>query len=71
VEDEVAYIPEETEALVGLGLVNRALVQELGRRCPEQRMATVDQDATIIESCKQRVAKKAFAALPETVMTYS
>jgi len=34
-------------------LVNRALVQELGRRCPDQRIATVDQDATIIESRKQ------------------
>jgi hypothetical protein len=110
--DEIAYIPEETEPLKGLGLVNRALVQELGRRCPEQRIATVDQDATIIESRKQEalrtyeggrgyqpmlavwaemnvvladefrdgnvpammdplaVAKKAFAALPETVATY-
>jgi len=107
--DEIAYIPEESEALVGLGLVNRALVQELGRRCPDQRIATVDQDATIIESRKQEalrtyegergyqpmlavwaemnvvladefrdgnvpammdplhVAKKAYAALPETV----
>ena len=110
--DEIAYIPEETEPLVGLGLVNRALVQELGRRCPDQRIATVDQDATIIESRKQEalrtyegergyqpmlavwaemnvvladefrdgnvpammdpltVAKKSFAALPETVTTY-
>ena len=110
--EEIAYIPDETEPLKGLGLVNRALVQELGRRCPDQRIATVDQDATIIESRKQealrtyegergyqpmlavwaetnvvladefrdgnvpalmdplRVAKKAFAALPETVTTY-
>jgi hypothetical protein len=110
--DQIAYIPEETEPLVGLGLVNRVLVQELGRRCPDQRIATVDQDATIIESRKQlalrtyegergyqpmlavwaemnavladefrdgnvcaqmaplTVAKKAFAALPETVTTY-
>ena len=87
-------------------------VQELGRRCPDQRIATVDQDATIIESSKQlalrsyegergyqpmlavwaemdvvladefrdgnvpammdplAVARKAFAALPETVTTY-
>ena len=51
--DEKAYIPEESEPLVGLGLVNRALVRELGRRCPEQRIATVDQDATIIGSRKQ------------------
>lgn len=110
--DEIAYIPEENEPLEGLGLVNRALVQELGRRCPDQRIATVDQDATIIGSRKQLalrtyegergyqpmlavwaemdvvladefrdgnvcaqmaplgVAKKAFAALPETVKTY-
>ena len=110
--DEIAYIPEENEPLEGLGLVNRALVQELGRRCPDQRIATVDQDATIIDSSKQLalrtyegergyqpmlavwaemdvvladefrdgnvcaqmaplpVAKKAFAALPETVKTY-
>ena len=110
--DQIAYIPEENEPLEGLGLVNRALVQELGRRCPEQRIATVDQDATIIGSSKQfalrtyegargyqpmlavwaemdvvladefrdgnvgaqmaplAVAKKSFAALPETVQTY-
>ena len=110
--DQIAYIPEENAPLEGLGLVNRALVQELGRRCPDQRIATVDQDATIIESRKQfalrtyegergyqpmlavwaemnvvladefrdgnvpammdplAVARKAFAALPETVKTY-
>jgi hypothetical protein len=51
--DQIAYIPEETEALEGLGVVNRTLVQGLGRRCPDQRIATVDQDATIIESRKQ------------------
>ena len=55
--DEKAYIPEESEPLVGLGLVNRALVQELGRRCPEQRIATVDQDATIIGSRKQEALR--------------
>lgn len=112
VGDEIAYIPAENEPLDGLGLVNRALVQELGRRCPDQRIATVDQDATIIGSSKQfalrtyegergyqpmlavwaemnvvladefrdgnvpammaplAVAKRAFAALPETVKTY-
>lgn len=110
--DEIAYIPKENEALEGLGLVNRALVRELGRRCPDQRIATVDQDATIIGSRKQEalrtyegergyqpmlavwaemnvvladefrdgnvpammapleVAKKAYAALPETVTTH-
>ena len=55
--EQIAYIPEETEALRGLGLVNRELVRELGRRCPEQRIATVDQDATIIESKKQEALR--------------
>jgi hypothetical protein len=36
-----------------LGQVNRDLVQALGPRCPEQKIATVDQDATIIESGKR------------------
>ena len=44
----------ENDALAGLGEVNRELVKELGRRCPEQRIATVDLDATIIESHKQQ-----------------
>lgn len=50
--EQIAFIPEENEALAGLGEVNRELVQELGRRCPDQRIATVDQDATIIVSHK-------------------
>ncbi len=50
---QIAYIPKENGPLEGLGLVNRALVQELGRRCPDQRIATVDQDATIIGGGKQ------------------
>jgi hypothetical protein len=33
--------------------VNRDLVQRYGERCPDQHIATVDQDATIIESHKQ------------------
>src|ERR1035441_1332964 len=41
----------------GLGVVNRELVRELGRRCPEQRIATVDRDATIIESRKQEALR--------------
>ncbi len=110
--EQIAFIPEENDALRGLGEVNRELVQELGRRCPEQGIATVDQDATIIESRKEQalrsyqgergyqpmlavwaemdvvvadefrdgnvpammapltVAKRAFAALPQTVQTY-
>jgi hypothetical protein len=50
---QVAYIPGENAALQGLGQVNRDLVSELGHRCADQRIATVDQDATIIESHKQ------------------
>jgi hypothetical protein len=52
--EQVAYIPEETPPLVGLGQVNRDLVQPFGPRCPQQHIATVDQDATIIESHKQQ-----------------
>lgn len=50
---EMAYIPEESAPLAGLGRVNQELVQELGARCADQRVATVDQDATIIESHKR------------------
>ncbi len=57
--DEIAYIPEESGPLEGLGRVNRELIQRLGERCAEQKIATVDQDATIIESRKR-----------EALMTY-
>jgi hypothetical protein len=50
---EEAYIPEENEALQGLGQVNGDLVQVFAQRCGDQRIATVDQDATIIESRKR------------------
>ncbi len=52
--EQIAYIPEETPPLAGLGRVNRDLVQRFGDRVPDQRIATVDQDATIIESHKQQ-----------------
>jgi len=52
--EQIAYIPDETPALEGLGRVNGDLVQRLGERAPGQRLATVDQDATIIESHKQQ-----------------
>ena len=55
--EEIAYIPEAAEPLAGLGWVNRAVVPEWGRRCPEQRIATVDQDATIIESRQQEALR--------------
>ncbi|MGH9451294.1 MAG: IS1380 family transposase [Terriglobia bacterium] len=51
---QIAYIPEEAQPLEGLGRVNRDLVERFGARCPHQRIATVDQDATIIESHKQQ-----------------
>ena len=51
-----AYIPGEGEPLQGLAQVNRDLMAVLGERCPEQRIATVDQDSTIIES-RQREAR--------------
>jgi hypothetical protein len=55
--EQIAFIPGENDALAGLGEVNRELVQELGKRCPEQRVATVDQDATIIESRKEQALR--------------
>jgi hypothetical protein len=51
--DRVAYIPGESEPLQALARVNRDVVQELGRRCATEKMATVDLDATIIASWKR------------------
>ncbi len=51
--ERVSYIPAENSALQGLGQVNADVVRELGRRCPEQKIATLDVDATIIESWKR------------------
>lgn len=51
--EQIAFIPEESEPLEGLGLTNRDCIHRLGERCPEQQIATVDQDATIIESRKR------------------
>ena len=51
--DTIAYIPEENRALEGLGRVNQSLIQRLGERCVDQKVFTVDQDATIIESRKR------------------
>ncbi|MHB1793557.1 MAG: hypothetical protein ACYCPO_01200 [Acidobacteriaceae bacterium] len=55
--EQIAFIPEEVDALNGLGQVNRELARELGRRCAEQRIATVGQDATIIESHKREALR--------------
>ena len=41
----------------GLGRVKRSLAQELGSGCAEQGIATVDQDATIMESRKQEALR--------------
>jgi hypothetical protein len=41
--DQIADIPTESEPLEGLGKVNQDLIR-FGERCPEQKMATVDQD---------------------------
>ena len=51
--ERVSYIPEENAALRGLGQVHHEVVRELGRRCPEQKIATLDVEATIIESWKR------------------
>ena len=51
--DRVAYVPGESEPLQALAAVNRDVVQELGRRCATEKIATVDLDATIIASWKR------------------
>jgi hypothetical protein len=50
---EVRYVPEESAALRGLAQVNQDVVRELARRCAGERMATIDLDATVIESGKR------------------
>ena len=52
--DQIAYIPAENQHLSGLALVNRDLIAEFGKKVPVEKIATVDQDATIIESSKQQ-----------------
>lgn len=54
---QVSYIPEESEALRALAQVNQDVVRELGRRCAEQKIATVDLDSTIIESWKKEAKR--------------
>jgi len=50
---QVSYIPAESEPLRGLAQVNQDLVGAVGRRCADQKMATIDLDATVIESWKR------------------
>lgn len=56
---DLSVIPEESAALRGLAESNRDFIAEFGRRCADQKIATVDLDATIIESHKR-----------EALMTY-
>ena len=51
---QVSYIPEESAPLRGLAQVNQDLVREIGRRCADQKIATIDLDATVIESWKKQ-----------------
>lgn len=50
---QVSYIPSESAILRGLAQVNRDLIQAVARRCVDQKIATVDVDATVIESFKR------------------
>ena len=50
---QVSYIPQESGPLRSLAQVNQELVEEIGRRCIDQKIATIDLDATIIESWKK------------------
>jgi hypothetical protein len=50
-------VPEESFELKGLHRVNRDLIAEMGRRCADQRIATIDLDSTIIESDKKQARK--------------
>jgi len=50
---QVSYIPEESALLRGLAQVHRELVQAIGQRAADQKIATVDLDTTVIESWKR------------------
>lgn len=54
---QVSYIPAESAGLRALAQVNGDLVREIGRRCPDQRIATIDLDGTVIESFKREARK--------------
>jgi hypothetical protein len=40
--------------------VNQDVVRELGRRCAEQKIVTLDVDATVIESWKREARSQAY-----------
>jgi hypothetical protein len=53
-QERLSFIPEETAALSGLGEVTQGVVREIASRWKQPpTRATVDQDATIIESRKR------------------
>jgi hypothetical protein len=54
---QISYIPEENQALEGLGQVNTDLVRELARRGEPQKMATIDLDSTVIESWNKKLSR--------------
>ena len=49
----LSYIPEESTPLRALAQVNQDLVHDIGNRGAQQKIATVDLDATVIESWKR------------------
>src|SRR5262245_41809305 len=51
--ENLSVIPEESAPLRGLAETNREFIAEFGRRCADQKIATVDLDATLIESHKR------------------
>lgn len=54
---QASWIPGENAALRGLAQVNCDAIGILGRRCAEQKIATVDLDSTIIESWKREAQR--------------
>jgi len=53
---ERAVVPEESEALQGLGLAQRTLLAAV-QKCAPQKRATLDVDATLVESRKRSAAE--------------
>lgn len=54
---QASLLPEENAPLQGLETINRDVVRIIGSRCPDQRIATVDLDSTIVESWKQQARR--------------
>jgi len=48
-----AFVPKESQSLKGLGAVQRRLLAAIQKRSPTKGLATLDVDATIIESEKR------------------